>query len=88
MMLYKISKISRDNIIFPMDDIVSLFFNKTNKSSFLKKKSFWSLRDIDIHSQCPNLFPYFSLENVQPKFIKHLLELRHWKLHFELTKQA
>lgn len=34
MMLYKISKISRDNIIFPMDDIVSLFFNKTNKSSF------------------------------------------------------
>lgn len=38
MMLYKISKISRDNIIFPMDDIVSLFFNKTNKSSFLKKK--------------------------------------------------
>lgn len=30
MMLYKISKISRDNIIFPMD----LFFNKTNKSYF------------------------------------------------------
>lgn len=86
MMLYKISKISRDNIIFPMD----LFFNKTNKSYFyfFFKKSFWSLRDIDIHSQCPNLFPYFSLENVQPKFIKHLLELRHWKLHFELTKQA
>lgn len=36
MMLYKISKISRDNIIFPMD----LFFNKTNKSYFFffKKK--------------------------------------------------
>lgn len=86
MMLYKSSKISRDNIVFPMD----LFFNKTNKSYFffLKKKSFWRLRNIDIHSQCSNLFPYFSLENVQPKFIKHLLELRHWKLHFELTKQA
>lgn len=85
MMLSKFSKIFGDNTILPMD----LFFNNTNKAYFFfKKKSFWRLHDIDIHSQCSNLFPYFSLENVQPKFIKHLLELRHWKLHFELTKQA